>query len=283
MQMKSYKDNAEFLHLFSQDQNGLKYLTHDCAGLDFIDYVYRCQRIILSYHSEMDINAGLYDLVRGFVFGPSWTDYNGKVHSFYVSSEECIESFEKTGRLPMNNTAFEAEIENFRNSIRFRSGRLDLFVREELSTAFPSLNLQISGRLKGADMYVYTGPVRDALFLILKGMLEYSEYPHVVLSYFEDELDAGFLKSTISLTQVGSFPSHTLSRDMKRLSDGDGGTFGTIRKLLRGLCDWTVLSKWTDSDTPVRWRILGDETLPEVAPASAAEGFSHIISIYHKP
>lgn len=282
--MNTHRDNAEFLHLFSEDTNGLKYLTHDfSAGLDFIEYVYKCQQLVLSCKQRMEISGRLYEIVRGFIFGPTWTDYNGKAHTFFISSEVSIAYYEKTGKHPLNNPLFEDDFEDFRNSIRFRSGRLDLFVRGELAEEFPGLDLVIPAGLKGADMYVPTAPVRDAIRLILKGMQEYPEYPRVVFSFYEDEIGGGFLRSTLSVTQVGSFPSHTLSRDMSRLSEGDGGTFGTIRKHLSGLCEWSVVSKWPDNAEPRRWRILGDETLPEISPASVAEGFTHIISIYHKP
>ena len=282
--MITHRDNAEFLHLFSQDQDGLKYLTHDfSAGLDFLSYLYRCQQLILSCRSRMELNNGLYELVRGFVFGPEWTDYTGKIHRFFLSSEKCLSYYDNTSRHPLNDPSLVTEFEDFRNSIRFRSGRLDLFIREELVGEFPGLELRIPSKLKNADMYIQTGPVRDALRLILKGMQEYSDYRTVVFSFFEDELNDGFLKSTLSITQVGSFPSHTLTRDMSRLAEGDGGTFGSIRKRLAGLCDWAVVSKWPDFEEPQRWRILGDETLPELSPASAAEGFTHVISILHRP
>ena len=282
--MNIYRDNADFLHLFSQDQDGLKYLTHDfTSGIDFIEYVYRCQQLILSCRAEMELSSPLYDLVRGFVFGPQWTDYEGRQHSFFVSSEECASYYDASGCHPLNNPSFESEFEAFRNSIRFRSGRLDLFLRDDLAGDFPQLELVIPNRLKGADMYVMTGPVRSALRLILKSMQEYSDTPKIIFSFSEGELDGGLLKSTLSITQIGSYPSHSLSRDMNRLGEGEGGTFGTIRKLLRGICEWSVVSKWQGSGAPQRWRILGDETLPELSPASVAEGFSHELHIYHRP
>lgn len=282
--MITHRDNAEFLHLFSQEQDGLKYLTHDFSvGLDFIDYIYKCQQLILACCAEMELNSSLYELVRGFVFGPEWVDYKGVVHSFFISSEESASYYEKTGRHPLNSPSYMVDIEDFRNSIRFRSGRLDLFFREELTREYPQLNLKISGRLKGADMYIETGPVREALRLILKGMQEYKDYPSVNVSFFEEGIEDGLLRSSLSITQVDSFPSHTLFRDTTRLSRGDSGTFGTIRKRLQGLCDWEVVSRWTDSEGPQRWRILGDKFLPEISPASIAEGFSHTICIYHKP
>lgn len=284
MQMVTQRDNAEFLHLFSQDQNGLKYLTHDFStDGDYIDYVYRCQQIVLSCRSKMHLEEGLYSLVSGFIFGPQWVDYNGLVHDSFASSEEFVSYFEQTGKHPLNNPTFAKEIEDFRNSIRFRSGVLDLFVREELSSEFPELAMKVPGKLKGADMYIETGPIREVLRLILKSMREYGDYRTVAISFLEDELEGGFFKSSLSITQVGSFPAHPLSRDMARLAEGDGGTFGTIRKRLKGLCNWDVVTKWPDKDSPIRWRILRDETQPELSEASLAEGFTHILTIIHKP
>ena len=99
----------------------------------------------------------------------------------------------------------------------------------------------------------------------------------------EDEVEGDLLKSTLVITQEGSFPAHSLQRDMGRLDEGDGGTFGTIRKTLDGLCEWAVCSNWPDREGACLWRILRNETEPELSPADQAKGFSHIISIYHKP
>lgn len=283
MRMISHRDNAEFLHLFSDDTDGgLKFLTHD-TGIDYIKYVYRCQRLILSKREELDISDSVFALVRGFVFGPDWIDYKGQTHGFYLSSEEAVEYYEKTGKHPLNNPEFEKDFEDFRNSIRFRSGKLDKFFREEMSAEFPSLELKVAGNLKGADMYTNTGAIRSSIRLILKSMQEYGDYPCVSITFIEDDAPGELIKSSIAITQLGSLPSHSLSRDMSRLREGDGGTFGTIRKLLDGLCEWSVCSKWPDRDGADKWRILREETEPELSPAPLAEGFSHIISIYHKP
>ncbi len=283
--MKSYRDNAEFLHLISEDGVGLKFLTHDFSGkLDFLEYLYRCQRLVLSSRQRLQISNSIYNLIRGFVFGPEWIDYKGRVHKFFISSEEAVSYYEQTGKHPLWAEEFAKDIEDFRNSIRFRSGRLDLLFKNTLQQEFPALRLEISGSLGLADMYTDTGAVRNALKLILGSMTEYQDrFPRVVIAYTEDVVEDSFLKSTISLTQVGSFPNHELSHDMARLSEGDGGTFGTIRKLLTGLCNWAVISKWPDRDSAVRWRILHDETEEDLSEAKLADGFTHAITIYHKP
>lgn len=281
--MNTYQDNAIFLNLFNHHTNGLKLLTHDEAGLDLIEYLYRCKQLVLSCRSRMVINDGIYELVRGFLLGPSWVDYKGETHTFNMASEECLSYYENTGRHPLNNPLFVRDFEDFRNSIRFRSGILDLFVREELVKEFPGLDIKVPRSLGCADMYIMTGPIRNALRLILQSMDEISDHPRVNISFFDERLEDGFCKTTLTLTQIGSKPSHSLSRDYSRLSGGYSGTLGTIKKELQGLCNWEIVSKWADNDDPQRWRILGDSSLPEISPVTVAEGFSHIITIYHKP
>ena len=281
--MNTYQDNAIFLNLFNDGEKGLKFLTHDEANLDLIEYLYKCQRFVLSCRSNMLISDGIYDLVRGFLLGPTWIDYQGNTRSFHMTSEECLSFYDNTGIHPLNSPLFNSDFEDFRNSIRFRSGWLDLFVREKLVNEFPSLDIKVPRSLGGADMYILTRPIRNALRLILQSMNELSDFPRVNISFFEEPMENGFCKSTISITQIGSFPSHPLSRDYSRLSGGYSGTLGTIKKELNGLCDWEIVSRWPDKDGPQRWRILGDSSLPEISPAGLAEGFCHIISIYHKP
>lgn len=282
--MSAFQDNATFLNLFSQKE-GLKFLTHEFEpGFDFLKYLYRCQRLIASKQADLFIKESLFELVRGFLLGPEWVDYKGDPHTFFISSEESLAYYENTGKHPLNNKVFEEkEIDAFRNSIRFRSGQLDLFLREMKQKYESEFKIIIPENMKGADMYVETRAIRSVIDLILNSMAEYSAHPRIVFSYFEEPLEDKRIKSTLSVTQVGSFPKHSLQRDMSRLSQGDGGTFGTIRGQLQGLCEWAICSKWPDCETPERWRILRNETEPELAPASVAEGFTHTISIFHKP
>ena len=46
--VQEIKNTSDFLFLF-EEENGLKFLTHDIksSGLDFMDYVYLCERKIL--------------------------------------------------------------------------------------------------------------------------------------------------------------------------------------------------------------------------------------------
>ena len=293
--MKSHKDNADFLHLFSQDTDGLKFLTHDdglkylthatSEEFDFLKYVYKCQRLILAKGAELDISPSIFNLVRGFVFGPQWTDYKGDSHHFFISSEEAVSFFERTGSHPINDPGYEKEIEAFKNSIRFRSGELKRFLGEMKETMLP-LELEVDGSVRGADMYTDTGSVREAIRLILGSMRDFNkqgEHPRVSVSFREEAKPDHAYQSYITLTQYGSYPDHDLAHDMARLKGDDAGSLGTIRKKLDGLCGWSVCSKWPDRESPDCWRILGEETEPELSPIPEAVGFTHIISIYHKP
>ena len=286
MRMKSHKDNADFLHLFSQDNDGLKFLTHDTdEDFDFLNYVYKCQRLILSKGTELDISPSIFNLVRGFVFGPQWTDYKGECHHFFISSDEVVSYFERTGSHPINDPGFEKEIEAFKNSIRFRSGELNKFLLEMKEVMQP-LELEVDGSVRGADMYTDTGSVREAIRLILSSMRDFNingEHPRVSISYNEEVTPDKAIQSTITLTQHLSYPVHKLSHDMDRLKGMDAGSLGTIRKKLDGLCGWSVCSKWPDREGPDCWRILREETEAELSPISETEGFTHIISIYHRP
>ena len=279
--MKSHRDNADFLHLFSlEDSGGLKFLTHGNYNGDLIKYIYKCQQLILSKRAELDIHPSIYELVRGFVFGPEWVDYKGKRHYFFISSEDSISYYERCGLHPLDN--FEEDFEDFRNSIRFRPVKLFSFL-EEIKTEFPELDIDVADSLKGADMYIDTGAIRRAIRLILKSMQEFRQHPKVIVSYTEDDTPDDYTKSTISLTQIGSFPAHSLARDMARLHEGNGGTLGTIRQLLDGLGEWSICSKWPEREGSDRWRILRSDIEAELSSAAPAEGFSHVISIYHKP
>lgn len=287
MPMKSYKDNAEFLHLLSDETvGGLKFLTHDNLNpeFDFCKYVYNCQQLILRKRLTSNLHPKIFEIVRGFVWGPEWRDFEGKTHSFFISSEKTLMYYERTGKHPLNNEAFEADIEDFRNSIRFRTGRLARLFNDTYISEFPSLQIDLPSSLGLVDMYTHTGAIRNALQLMLRSMTEYQEASkRVVVAFVEERIDDNLLKSTLSITHVGSFPGHALSRDVLRLKEGNGGTFGTIREELSGLCNWSVITKWPDQNAAIRWRILREETEPEISHARLADGFTHSLTFYHKP
>lgn len=281
--MDSHIDTSEFLNLFSLE-NGLKYLTHDikASGLDLIDYTYNCQRLTLDWAGR--IPEELFDLVRGFVFGPCWTDFKGNRHTSFCSSEEWVNCYLETGEHPMKSERFSDEVEAFRHSIRFRTGQLEKFLIE-MKDMFPSLNIEISRSIKGADFYTSTRHLRTAIEEILSSMNEFcAEHPDIRIG-FEDidgeEVPEGlknYSKAVITIEQLGSFPKHSFAHDKEKLSEG-GGTMANIMATLKGYADWTVISSWDDGSDPIRWApITGESSRPDYTP----EGFRHEISILYK-
>ena len=131
-------------------------------------------------------------------------------------------------------------------------------------------------------MYVETRAIRNAIQLILESMTGYNASSKVSIDYSEETISNGLWKSTIYLSQIGSFPNHSLQRDMLRLSQGEAGTFGSILKELQGVCEWNVISKWPDRPNPDNWHIIRNETTPELSSVDLAVGFSHVLCIYHK-
>ena len=280
--VQEIKNTSDFLFLF-EEENGLKFLTHDIksSGLDFMDYVYLCERKILEEGADRQLPHDIYDLVRGFVFGPSWTDIYGKKHEMFVSSEQWMSYYESTGQHPLNYADFQDDVDAFRHSIRFRNGRFSK-IMEELKEYFPELNITIKKNVKGVDFYTDTRHFRYAMTEILSSMNDFKENREIVVSYEEDdESDHDYVICSVILEQKGSFPLHSLEHDMQKMKAG-GGTMANIRKSLSGYATWSMVSRWNDSDEPQRWNVLRMDNVPAIEPASEAEGFKHIVSVYQK-
>lgn len=280
--MRIFQDSADFLHLFSEESNGLKYLTHDFSSdTDYVDYIYNCEKLILDMREKYTIEDSIYNLVRGFVFGPSWIDYKGNVHKSFVSSESFVRYYESTGQHPLRNPVYEMEFEDFRNSIRFRSSKLEKYILE-LKEDMPQVHIEVERNLKGADIYTNTGIIRKALKLIIESMKEYDSASSILLGYAESTYK-DFTKSIITIEHKDSFPVHSFVRDREKLLTTNGGTLGVLRNILNGICEWSIVSKWPDQNSPIKWNILKSNDSPEMEEIPISNGFTHIISIIHKP
>lgn len=276
------KDTSDFLGLFEKE-NGFKYLTHDflSSGLDYQKYLEKCMDQIIYRGTNKQIAPDAYDLVQGYVFGPVWTDFKGKEHSMFLSSEECKAYYKETKNHPLNNSEFQPDIDAFRHSIRFRNGKLYQFF-DEMKEIFPNLNITIERNVKAADFYTDTRHFRNAVAEIISSMNEYREHPDVVIGYEEDDSsDPDYVICSVSIEQKDSFSSHTIEQDWMRLQSG-GGTLNSIKKSLLGNANWYIVSKWSDGDEPMRWNILSDTERPQFEKAEMANGFRHVISVYQK-
>lgn len=280
--MSNLLHTAEFLHLFSIDECGLKRLTHDDEMPDYVRYIYDCQRLVLDKRLSLDIQDDIYNLVRGFLFGPYWYDSNKKRHDIYAASDAYIETFERTCQHPLKDAVLEKEIDCFRHTIRFRALDLKEFLYD-LKARYKGLNIEVKDSVEEADFYTHTKIVKDVVNLIIDSMNEYNTHPNIVIHHSNHEDDSGFHISWLIIEQKGSFPSHNLQRDQDKLKGTNSGTLGTIKRKLDGICEWSVVSKWSGDETSKQWDILTINGQEQVKTCSiAAQGFKHILKFYHK-
>lgn len=273
---------ADFLYKFTED-DGFKFLTHDIktAGINLIEYIALCKRRLLDWKKEhQDIPEDLYQLIRGFIFGKRWTGCDGEDHTVYCSSYDWVNSYhDNNGEHPMNSDQFRDEVDIFRNSIRWRNGKLENYLIT-LREKYPLLDIEIDKSVKGADFYTYTRNIRLAIEEILSSMQDFAEgHNRVQIRFYQEDLSNGYFRAVLTFEQEGSFPSHDFERDRRKLDSG-GGTMGNIRKALKGYADWAVESRWLDQEIPSRWTILGETV--GLQSISSANGFKHIISIVHR-
>lgn len=281
-QVHNIRNTSDFLFLF-EEENGLKFLTHDIlsCNLDFIRYVYDCEKRILEAGVKCDIPSDIYHLVQGFVFGPSWRDYQGRLNKMFISSEPCISFYENTGSHPLNGKEFQNDIDTFRHSIRFRNGRLYSFF-EEIKEFFPDLRFTIKKNIKSADFYTDTMHIRNAITELLSCMNEFKMHKNVIINYEEDEIsNPDYIICSLIIEQTGSFPSHAIEQDIRKIKAG-GGTMANIRKSLLGYANWSIISRWGESGVSQKWNVLSDTYIPEIENVQEADGFKHIISVYQK-
>lgn len=282
--MDTLSASAQLLHEFSEP-HGLKYLTHDIrsAGVDYVNFVYSSEKTILGMAYGSPVDPELFALVRGFVFGPSWIDAEGREHTGFCSSQEWVSYYERTGAHPMTDPVFAEDIEAFRRSIRIRDGQLRKYFHA-FREAYPSLSIKVDPDVVGADFYVNVRRLKAGIDEIIGMMAGYSSEHPVVSVGFDEYEEGGLTVARITITQEGSFPMHTFERDRNRFASG-GGNLASIRKAFDGTCRWSIVSRWEGDTAPRRWRILqgGPGGLqPETEfLEGGASGFTHEIEIIY--
>ena len=81
---------------------------------------------------------------------------------------------------------FSGEVDIFRNSIRWRSGKLEKYLFS-LKEKYPRLQIDIDRSVKGADFYTYTRNIRLAIEEILSSMQDFAEGHNIVHVGFQQE------------------------------------------------------------------------------------------------
>ena len=285
MSQQKVKNNADFLYLFSE-ADGFKFLTHDFLlpeDSDFLKYLANCRSLLLKYDGL--IEETLFELIFGFLYGPSWIDSQGLEHTFYCSSKECIEwSLSHPHLHPKSNEAFEQEFDKFRKSIRFYQMDLQKYVESICKDKFPTFNYSFQNLRRG-NLYINVRRLGKIFERILQTMKDSRFYANrnVIISYERCEPQDNYLIAKIIIEQQGSLSDSVLARSVEqRVRDG-GGDLGTIRELVEDTCYWSVESIWQDG--PARINLVPQSTdVPciESLPKDAIGGFRHILTIPHR-
>lgn len=274
---------ADILRLFGQPA-GFKFLTHDfdpTRNDDFLTLVNRC-RIMVSECCGL-IPDHLYELLFGFLYGKEWVDADGKTHTFYCSSDECIQwCLNNPGEHPKNNPDFESEFEAFRFSIRIYDRGLDKIVARA-QDIFPNLTIERDrGELREVDIYVDVERLKQIIHKIL-GIMNESRFEGEVYVTVHNLPDvAGYHVRDLIIEQVGSFSDKSVQFIRDRINSG-AGDLSSLKNLIEGNAYWSIESNWAEG--PVRINILKEDIFQsdfEKLDPSEITGFRHVIKLYDK-
>lgn len=285
MSQQTVKNNADFLYLFSE-ADGFKFLTHDFPlpeDSDFLKYLANCRSLLLNYDGI--IEESLYELIFGFLYGPTWIDLQGMEHVFYCSSKECIEwSVSHPHLHPKSNEAFKLEFEKFRKSIRFYQMDLQKYIETICNDKFPMFNFSFQDLRRG-NLYINVRRLGMILEAILQTMKDsrFCMNKNIVISYERCEPCGKYLIARLIIEQKGSVSDGVLARNVEERVRYGGGDLGTIKGMVKDSCYWSVESLWQDG--PARINLVSQSTdIPciELLPKDSISGFRHILTIPHR-
>ena len=247
------KQTYEFLSFFSQNDGGLKNLTHD-FNYGYIDYdvfMAQCKKEFEEGKEKYPkVSKRLLARIEAFAFkeSPDWFIRRGKEKETieYGWSKPSFVEWYKTNRIhPSRDTFYNKEmIIPFKESIQVRAdtGNLKRLLDSLVSMVFgeiPSCKVSVSDNLKDAQFYTDVDSLGQALYQIFSTIKEYSE------KNFCDEVEVDYYTEgeykVLTVTHIDSKPT-------KRADDKDysGGNTNAIRNQLMGLCNYEVCAEFPD-------------------------------------
>ena len=248
------KQTYEFLSYFSQNDGGLKNLTHD-FNYGYIDYdvfMAQCRKEFeegkRKYPKVPSRLLGRIEAFAGPVPGrdiQKWLQNERTIIRHGWSDSSFVEWY-KTNKLHPSKDAFynKEMIIPFKESIQVRAdtGNLISLLKSLIKKVFgenPSCNVTISEKVKDAQFYTDVDSLGQALYQIFSTIKEYSE------KNFCDEVEVDYFTEgeykVLAVTHVDSKPT-------KRADDKDysGGNTNAIRDSLIGLCNYEIRAEFPD-------------------------------------
>jgi len=259
------KQTYDFLSFFSQNDGGLKNLTHD-FNYGYIDYdvfMAQCRKEFEEGKRKYPkVPSRLLGRIEAFAFreAPEWYIQkwlqNERTIIRHGWSEPGFVEWYKTNKLHPSKDAFynKEMIIPFKESIQVRAdtGNLISLLKSLVKKVFgetPSCNVTISEKVKDAQFYTDVDSLGQALYQIFSTIKEYSE------KNFCDEVEIDYFtegeNKVLTVTHIDSKPT-------KRADDKDysGGNTDAIKKQLKGLCNYEICAVFPDG--PFRKIILSD-------------------------
>lgn len=172
----------------------------------------------------------------------------------------------------------------FKNAIEFRDDQFYYAVKGIFKSVYHHVDQQKLSTLRGLSFYTDTFQVKKALRLIASNMESRTEYPEVEISaQYTDGDDNSPRRLRVTILQRDSFSDKSIYDDKLLLRHGSG-QMGSIKSLLRSLCDFSVESRFRAHDDFLHYRIDYLYTTDADAPPclvqldKPTEGFKYILT-----
>lgn len=276
------KTTADLLGKFCLEDE-LKFLVHCYSKIEEQDFcaLVTKARLLITESSGL-IPDQLYDLLFGFVYGPEWVDWKGKVHSLYCGSKELIEWYKHNeGVSPMEeNSPYVSEFQDFKNSIRTYRNLPGII--EHAKEKAPSVILDVDRKsLKHADFYTDVLRLKQIIERILTTMCDPRFIGPVKISSSQQEDRDGYRVMQIIIEQKNDYAQPSLKFIRERLAT-NSGDLGSIKKLLEGVAYWSIESDWEEGSA--RFNVTSDDIFMNQFERINEQvgGFRHILTFYHK-
>lgn len=251
------KQTYEFLSFFSQNDGGLKNLTHD-FNYGYVDYdvfMGQCRKEFEEGKRKYPkVPPRLLGRIEAFAFreSPDWYVQkwlqNEKKTIKHGWSDPVFIQWYKTNKIhPSKDAIYNKEmIVPFKESIQVRAdtGNLLALLSSLITKVFgdnPSCNVVISDKVKDAQFYTDVDSLGQALYQIFTTIKEYSEINFCGEIEIDYSTEGEF--KVLTITHIDSKPT-------KRADDKDylGGHTDAIKKELMGLCNYEICAAFPDGN-----------------------------------
>ena len=274
------KTAADLLSKFSDE---LKYLVHDYDKTEDVDFCALVARARLLISERLGlIPDHLYNLLFGFVYGPEWKDWEGKVHTFQCGSRDIVAwDINNDDISPMSaESPFINEFWDFKKSIRTYRNLPEII--ELAKEKAPAVSIEYDRKsLKRADFYTDVERLKQIIERTLIMMSDPRFLGPVKIYCSQLDEHEGYQVMQITIEQKNDYAQPSLRFIRDRLA-ANAGDLGTLKNLIENVAYWSIESDWEEGSA--RFNITSDDIFmnPLERINETVGGFRHILTFYHK-